>query len=303
MSNAQNTKIDRPDQNSMIDKKVMASYFANSDLPSARVVVIGMPLDRSSSFIPGTRFGPEVGRMGTANIETFSPYQLKDANDISIHDAGDLLFTFETPLSPIDLIRETTRNIYRSSKRQLAVGGEHSITPAIVGEIVNFFPELCVIQFDAHSDLRDEYLGDKYSHATAMRRVLELIPRENLFQIGIRSFYQPEEMTAPNIYPFEVLTPTKAVRERIGNRPIYITLDIDVLDPGVMPEVQTPQPGGCSYRELINALMVLKGTNCVGADLVEFCPRGLAPSAGAATVAELVRELILLFNFTPQKQI
>ncbi len=281
----------------------MASYFANSELKAAQVVVIGMPLDRSSSFIPGTRFGPEIGRLGTANIETFSPYQAKDINDIRIYDAGDLVFTFEKPQTPIELIRRTTRNTYQSGKKQLAVGGEHSITPAIIEEMVKFFPDLCVIQFDAHSDLRAEYLGDEHSHATAMHRVLELIPRENLFQLGIRSFFQPEEMTLPNIYPFEVLTPIKAVREKISNHPLYITLDIDVLDPGVMPEVQTPQPGGCTYRELIQALMALKRSNCVGADLVEFCPRVPAPSAGAATVAELIRELILLLNLTPETQV
>lgn len=276
----------------------MASYFANSDFDSAEVVVIGMPLDRTSSFIPGTRFGPFVGRLGADNIESFSPYQKRDITGVRIYDAGDLAFTFEKPETPAELIQKTTASNYSRGKRQLAVGGEHSITPFIIRELVKKFTDLCVIQFDAHSDLREEFLGEPCSHATAMRRVLDVIPKDNLFQLGIRSFFRAEEMTIPNLYPFEVLAPIKAIRTKIDKRPVYITLDIDVLDPGVIPDVQTPQPGGCSYRELAQALAELQGMNVIGCDLVEFCPRSPSASRGAATVAELVRELILLINLS-----
>jgi|YNPBryantNP2012_1023418.scaffolds.fasta_scaffold00013_30 agmatinase len=278
----------------------MASFFANCDFPAAGVVVIGMPLDRTSSYIPGTRFGPAVGRLGTANIESFSPYLHRDITQVPIFDAGDLEFTFESRSAPANLIGEYTGKLYSQGKRQLAVGGEHSITPFIIAELSKIFPDLCVIQFDAHSDLRTEFLGEPDSHATAMRRVLDYIPRENLFQLGIRSFSQPEELNAPNLFPFEVLSPIKTIRAKIGARPLYLTLDIDVLDPGVMPEVQTPQPGGCSYNELVRALAGLKDLNCIGADLVEFCPRTHGATAGAATVAELVRELILLIKIEPR---
>lgn len=274
----------------------MPNFFANSSLPDARVVVVGMPLDRTSSYIPGTRFGPAVARLGTANIESFSPYLRRDISTIPIHDAGDLEFTFETAARPGDLIRETTRAHYEAGKKQLAVGGEHSITPFIIAELAERLPGLCVIQFDAHSDLREEFLGEPESHATAMRRVLDHIPRENLFQLGIRSFFRPDELQLPNLFPFEVLEPVKRVRDRIGNRPVYISLDIDVLDPAFMPEVQTPQPGGCSYSELVRALAGLQDLEIVGADLVEFCPRTHTATAAAATAAELVRELILLLS-------
>ena len=255
-----------------------------------------MPLDRTSSFIPGTRFGPLVGRLGADNIESFSPYQQKDIASVRIYDAGDIAFTFEKPETPKELIQRATSSTYLANRRQIAVGGEHSITPFIVAELVKIFSDLCVIQFDAHSDLREEFLGEPFSHATAMRRVLDFIPRENLFQLGIRSFFRAEEMSVPNLYPFEVLAPVKAIRAKVDGRPLYITLDIDVLDVGVMPDVQTPQPGGCSYRELAQTLAGLSGLNVIGCDLVEFCPRSLSAGAGAATVAELVRELILLVN-------
>ncbi len=274
----------------------MANFFASSSLPDAQVVVIGMPLDRTSSYIPGTRFGPAVARLGTANIESFSPYLRRDVSAVRVFDAGDLEFTFEEPAAPETLIRKSTAATYRAGKKQLAIGGEHSITPFIIAELSPRFPDLCVLQFDAHSDLRDEFLGEPNSHATAMKRVLDYIPRENLFQLGIRSFFHPDELGLSNLFPFEVLAPLATVRGKIGTRPLYITLDIDVLDTGVMPEVQTPQPGGCSYSDLVRALAGLQGLNIIGADLVEFCPRSHTATAAASTVAELIRELILLLS-------
>ncbi len=272
----------------------MAFYFAAADASDARVVVIGMPLDRTSSFIPGTRFGPDVTRIAADNIESFSPYQKRDISTIRIHDAGNLEFTYPTPGSPLELIAATTAANLTRRVKQLALGGEHSITPPIVAELARKFSNLCVIQYDAHSDLRQEFLGERVSHATAMARVLDVIPRDRLFQLGIRSFSSAGEMSQPNLYPFEVLAPVEPVRAAVGDRPVYVTLDIDVLDPGPMPDVQTPEPGGCSFRDLALSLAGLAGLNVVGCDLVEVCPRTMQPSAGAATAAELVRELCLL---------
>ncbi len=275
----------------------MASYFANSEFADAQVVVTGIPLDRTSSFIPGTRFGPEIGRLGTANIESFSPYQKRDLLQYRVYDAGDIFLTYETPDAPFALIKSTTQKCYQEKKVQLAVGGEHTITPVILSELVKIYPDLCVIQFDAHADLREEFLGERLCHATAMRRVLDLLPRTHLFQLGIRSFVLPEEMTLPNMFPFETLTPSQEVRRTIGHKPVYITLDIDVLDPSIMPDVQTPQPGGCSYRELAQSLASFAGMRIIGADIVEYCPRSSAVPATAPVVAELIRELILLLSY------
>jgi len=274
----------------------MASYFANCNFAEAEVVIIGIPLDRTSSFIPGTRFGPEIGRLGTANIETFSPYQKRDLSQNRIYDAGDLFLTYETVEAPFELIKSTTKKNYQEKKVQLAVGGEHTITPVIISELIKIYPDLCVVQFDAHADLRDEFLGEPCCHATAMRRVLDHLPRTRLFQLGIRSFVLPEEMTLPNMFPFEILNASQEIRKKIAHQPVYITLDIDVLDPSVMPDVQTPQPGGCSYRELTQALANFAGLRIIGADIVEYCPRSNAVPATAPVVAELIRELILLLS-------
>lgn len=274
----------------------MASYFSNSDRSGARVVVVGIPFDRTSSFIPGSRFGPEIGRLGTANIESYSPYQDRDLTAVKIYDMGDLNFSFDAPNAVESLIKSTTREVYRSGKRMLAVGGEHTITPWVISELNQIFPELCVIQFDAHSDLREEFLGERVCHATAMRRTLDHIPRERLFQLGIRSFALPEEIKLPNVFPFEILAPLERIRPTIGNRPVYLTVDLDVLDPGVMPDVATPQPGGCSYRELCRAFAQLARLNVIGADIVEYCPRENCVPFTASLVAELVRELILLLS-------
>ena len=274
----------------------MVIYYATAGASDARVIVVGMPLDRTSSFVPGARFGPDIIRMAADNIEPFSPYQKRNIADIKTHDAGNLEFTYEAADAPLKLISAATAKNVARGARQLAIGGEHTITPPIVAELAKSFPDLCVVQYDAHSDLRQDFLGERVCHATAMARVLDVIPRERLFQLGIRSFSQAAEMSEPNLFPFEVLAPTKEVRSAIGGRPVYVTLDIDVLDPGAMPDVQTPEPGGCSYRDLALSLAGLAGLRVVGCDLVEVCPRTMQPSAGAATAAELTRELCLLLT-------
>ncbi|MEO0080348.1 MAG: agmatinase [candidate division WOR-3 bacterium] len=274
----------------------MPFYYATTGLTDARLVLVGMPLDRTSSFAPGTRFGPDFARIGADNIESFSPYQRRDIFGLPIHDSGNLAFTYETPSAPFSLITATTRNHYTAGRQQLAIGGEHTITPVIVAELSRIYPDLCVIQFDAHADLREEFLGEKLCHATAMRRVLDHIPRDRLFQLGLRSFSRPEEMVETNVFPFEVARPVSDICRVIGARPTYITLDLDVLDPGAMPDVQTPEPGGCFFPELAHSLAHLSQLNVIGGDIVEFCPRDAQPSIGASVTAELIRELILVIT-------
>jgi agmatinase len=274
----------------------MALYYSTPDSASAAIIFVGMPLDRTSSFTSGSRFGPALVRVGADNVESWSPYQRRDVSAARLHDAGDVEFSYATPSAPFELIGARARSVSAAGRKLLAFGGEHSITGPIVGTLVALHPDLCVIHFDAHSDLRDEFLGERVCHATAMRRVLDHVPADRLFQLGIRSFADPAEMDRPNVFPFEVEKPVPEVRRRIGTRPVYVTLDVDVLDPGAMPEVQTPEPGGCTYRELARGLAALAGLNVVGADIVEFAPRNSQPSVGAATAAGLVREIALLLS-------
>ncbi len=274
----------------------MGLYYATASFEEADIVFWGVPLDRTSSFVPGCRFGPTFVRIGADNIESYSPYQRRDVSSVRVHDAGDIELSYASPNVPLDTISQRARVILTAGKKFIALGGEHTITCATLAAVVEKFPDLCVIQFDAHSDLREEFLGEKVCHATAMRRVLDSVPRNRLFQVGIRSFSAPMEMTVEGVYPFKVEEAIPEVRVKVRNRPVYITVDVDVLDPGVMPDVQTPEPGGCSYRELVHALSGLSGINVVAADVVEFCPRGGQPFPGAATVASLVREIVLLLK-------
>jgi agmatinase len=274
----------------------MSFYYAAADRASARVVILGIPLDRTVSHVPGTRFGPDAARLGADNIESFSPYQRRDVSTVPVHDAGNLALGFAAAERPFEQIADAARPFTTGPARLLAIGGEHSITPPIVAEFSRARPDLCVVQLDAHSDLRAEFQGDRRSHATAIRRVLEHVPRERVFQLGIRSFSAPAEMAEPNLHPFEVLGPAHRVVETIGGRPVYLTLDTDVLDPSVLPDVGTPQPGGIGYRELVDTIALFARLRVVGADIVEFCPRGSQPSPGASVVAELIRELALLLG-------
>lgn len=274
----------------------MSFYYASTPLTDARVAIVGFPLDRTSSFIPGTRFGPDIARIGADNIETFSPFQLRDVAGIPVCDQGNIALEYTTPSDSLKQIAAATHENVAAGRRQVAIGGEHTITPVIVGELVRSLPGLHVVQFDAHSDLRNDFLGERNCHATAMRRVLDSIPRSRLHQLGIRSFSTAAEMNEPNLTAFDVLKPIPSIRRAIGTNPVYITVDVDVLDPAFLPEVQTPQPGGCSYLELAKALAGLAGLDVVGADIVEFCPRNSQPGTGAALVAELVREAVLLVS-------
>jgi agmatinase len=276
----------------------MAFYYATAGRQEADVLIVGMPFDRTSSFTSGSRFGPDMARIGADNIESFSPYQQRDIAEVAVCDAGNLAFEFPDPSAPLRLIEQTVRRCISEGKRLLAVGGEHTVTPPIVRELARAHRDLCVIQFDAHSDLREDFQGERDCHATAMRRVLDVVPRDRLFQLGIRSFSAAGEMSATNLHPFAVQAPIPEVCAAIGGRPVYVTLDLDVMDPAFMPDVQTPQPGGCSYVELARALAGLAQMNVVGADIVEFCPRGQQPSAGASVAAELVREMLLLLSRT-----
>lgn len=274
----------------------MALYYATAPFAAADVVFLGVPLDRTSSFVPGCRFGPAFVRIGADNIESYSPYQHRDVSSVRVHDAGDVELSYTSPAAPLDAIANRLRPILAAGKKFLAFGGEHTITYATVSTVVEKFPDLCVIQFDAHSDLREEFLGEKVCHATAMRRVLDFISRSRLFQLGIRSFADATEMSVEGMYPFSVEEFIPEVRAKVLDRPVYITIDIDVLDPSAMPDVQTPEPGGSSYRQLACALAALSGLHIVGVDIVEFCPRGNQPSLGAATAASLVREAILILR-------
>ena len=169
----------------------MAFHFVNSSLKEANTVILGIPYDRSSSYIPGSRFAPQFVRIGADNVETYSPYFKQDIRKIKIYDAGDIVLNYPSVAQTFSQIREEIKKYIKEKKRIISLGGEHTITVPIVSEIVKYFPDLNLIQLDAHSDTRDTYLGEKYSHATVIKRISEIIPNNRIFQLGLRSLFVP----------------------------------------------------------------------------------------------------------------
>jgi len=271
-------------------------YYADTDLHTADFVVLGLPYDRTSSFIPGARFGPQFIRMCAENIEDYSPYQNRSVGDLRICDLEDVVF--ETRDWFIET-QKTVENILNREKRFVFLGGEHTITVPVVQAFKKQYTALSVVQFDAHCDLREEYLGEKVCHATAMRRVCDTVGPDNLYQFGIRSGTQEEFSFGQHLYRFRVAEHLLSVVESIPE-PIYVTIDIDVLNPCAVPAVSTPEPGGIAYNELVGALLTLKKKKIVGADIVEYNPLAASPWSSGSTAAELLRELLLVM--TPATQ-
>ena len=268
----------------------MKLYYANSLQKDAQVIVLGLPYDRTSSFIPGSRFGPQYIRQCAENVEDYSPYQDKSLFDLKICDVGDTEFYGDDWILQIE---KEAENIYDKEKRIIFLGGEHTITPPIIRAIKKTHQTFSLVQFDAHCDLRDEYLGEKICHATAMRRAGDVLGADRIYQLGIRSGTREEFKTGKNLYKFRIYEPLSKLIERLKG-PIYVSIDVDVLDPGVLPAVSTPEPGGISYRELIDSLLLFKRKNIIGADIVEYNPLAASPYASGSTVAEILRELILV---------
>jgi len=264
--------------------------FANTDIDEAKIVILGFPFDRTSSFMPGSRFGPEYVRQASYNIEGYSVYQRKSLHEVPICDLGDHFFNFSKPLKDIEV---EVSKIYGKKKKGIFLGGEHTITLGIIRALKKFYQDLCVIQFDAHVDFREEFLGEKFCHATVMRRIVEVIGRDRLFQLGIRSGLKEEIEGTKNLFKFTVFRHIGKVKKAIGRRPTFLSVDVDVLDPGVIPGVATPEPGGISYQELIRSFVGLKSLNLIGADLVEYSPLASSPFPSGSVVAGILKELIL----------
>jgi agmatinase len=273
--------------------------FANSNLKNAQTVILGIPFDRSSSYVPGTRFGTSFARIGSCNVESYSPYFNQDLSNLKIHDAGDLSIQNLSIKKTFSQIQKAIRKYIRQSKQILIIGGEHTITIPVVKELIIHYPALRIIQLDAHSDTRDHLFGDKYSHATVIKRISEFLSPDRIYQLGLRSVIKQVEYK--NQFMFSVLKHLDYVKNQIKNDPCYLTLDIDVLDCGIFPAVQTPVPNGISYQELFTSLVQLSDLNLIGCDIVEYNPITSTNLTYASIIAEIVRELILMMQQKPKK--
>jgi len=276
----------------------------NDSYEQAGIILVGAPMDLTVSFRPGTRMGPQQIRRVSYGLEEYSIYLDRDLCDCNFYDAGDITLPFGAVQESLRRIGRVVSKILRDGKFPLVLGGEHLISLAVVREVAKAYPDIAVIVFDAHADLRGEYLGEDYSHATVMRRVSEIIGGKNLYQLGIRSGTREEFDFArknTNLYINEVVNPLQEIIPHFGDRPLYISLDIDVVDPAYAPGTGTAEPGGCTAQEIIKAVHMLGRLNVVGFDLVEVCPPCDLSERTALLAAKLVREVILSFNFAPKK--
>lgn len=270
-----------------------AENYAESGL-----VLVGAPMDLTVSFRPGTRFGPQQIRQVSYGLEEYSVYLDRELGDYKFYDAGDISLPFGSVQECLRRISLVTAEILTGGKFPLVLGGEHLISLAVLRELARVYPHLAVIVFDAHTDLREEYLEQKYSHATVMRRVAEMLGGHNLYQFGVRSGTREEFAFArdqTNLYLNGMLAPLQELLPQLGSRPIYVSLDIDVVDPAFAPGTGAAEPCGCTAAEILKAVHMLEGANVVGFDLVEVSPIYDQSERTSLLAAKLVREAILTF--------
>lgn len=268
--------------------------YENSD-----IVIFGAPFDSTTSYRPGTRFGPAAMRRESYGIETYSPRQDKDMTDYCYFDAGDI----ELPMGSSELalaqIEDMAGEILRDGKIPFMLGGEHLVTLGAVRAVHEKYNDLYIIQFDAHADLRDDYLGVKNSHACVMRRCYDLVGEKHIYQHGIRSgerteFAFAKEHTVMSTFDLSGVDNTV---EALRSKNVYLTIDMDVLDPSEFPGTGTPEAGGARYNELLAALeKITSQLNIVALDMNELSPTYDPSGISTALCCKLLRELLLMLS-------
>ena len=279
----------------MLNKNIETFLGCDNEYGESGIVVFGAPFDSTTSFRPGTRFASRTMRGESYGLETYSPYQDKDLEDLAVFDGGDLELCFGDTEKALAAIESYTTRVLRDNKRPVMIGGEHLVTLGAVRAVARKYPELYVVHFDAHADLRDDYLGITLSHATVLHRVWDIIGDGRIYQFGIRSgerseFQWGQDHVTTQKFNFEGLA---EVVEKLQGQPVYFTLDLDVLDPSVFPGTGTPEPGGVSFMELLEAIQQVSQLNLVGCDINELSPVYDQSGASTAVACKVLRELLL----------
>ena len=282
----------------MKNRNIHTFIGCDNEYDESSIVVFGAPFDSTTSFRPGTRFASAVMRNESFGIETFSPYQDKDLEDLSVFDGGDLELSFGDSNSALSDIEAYVGKVLSDSKVPFMIGGEHSVTLGAVRAVAKKYPDLHIVQFDAHTDLREDYLGQVYSHASVIRRCWDIVGDNKIFQFGIRSgekveFEWAKEHVHTTRFNFDGLD---EIIEKLKGKPVYFTLDLDVLDPSEFPGTGTPESGGVTFVELHNAIRKLSVLNIVGLDMNELSPIYDQSGQSTALACKLLREILLFLN-------
>lgn len=281
----------------MIERNIETFIGCDSDYENADIVLFGAPFDSTTSFRPGARFGSSAIRHESFGLETYSPYQDKDLTDYSTFDCGDLELCFGSAEAALSDIEDRAAEILADGKLPLLIGGEHLVTLGSVRAAAKKYPDLHIIHFDAHADLRDDYLGAKLSHAAVMRRCHDLLGDGKIHQFCIRSgdrseFDFAKLHTHMHKFNFNGLSDLSN-QLAMENIPVYFTIDLDCLDPSIFSGTGTPEAGGVSFVQLLEAILTVAKTNIVGADINELAPMLDTSGASTALACKILRELIL----------
>ena len=281
----------------MLEKNIETFIACDCEYEDSDIVLFGAPFDSTTSFRPGTRFASHAIRSESYGLETYSPYQDKDLADCRVFDSGDIELCMGSSEIALEQISDRAARILLDDKLPIMIGGEHLVTLGMFREVYKKHPDVQIIHFDAHADLRQEYLGAELSHACVIKRCHDLVGDGRIHQFGIRSGDRSEFVWSSNghtdmhRFGFEGLEET--VRA-LGSTPVYFTIDLDILDPSVFPGTGTPEAGGVGFMELLNAIMTVCGSaNVVACDVNELSPHYDQSGASTAVACKVVRELIL----------
>ncbi|RAZ80823.1 agmatinase [Planococcus halotolerans] len=265
----------------------------------SKAVLYGMPMDWTVSYRPGSRFGPNKIREVSIGLEEYSPYLDRELEDVKFFDAGDIPLPFGNPEKSLLEIETYVHTLLKDDKIPMGMGGEHLVSLPVMKAVASKYDDLAIIHFDAHTDLRENYEGEEYSHSTPIRKIADHIGPKNVYSFGIRSGMKEEFEWAKeqgmHISKFEVLEPLKEVLPTLEGRSVYVTIDMDVLDPAHAPGTGTVDAGGITSRELLASIHAIaaSGVNVVGFDLVELAPVYDHSDQTANTASKLIREMIL----------
>ncbi len=283
----------------MLSRNIETFLGCGASFEEASTVLFGAPFDSTTSYRPGTRFGSAAIRHESYGLETYSPYQDRDLEDLSVMDSGDLELCLGNSEKALKQIEERAGIILDTGKRPFLLGGEHLVTLGAFRAAWKRFPDLRLIHFDAHTDLRDDYLGCRLSHACVIRRCQELVGDGRIFQFGIRSGDRSEWRWGKDhvsTVPFSFAGLSETL-EQLQGFPVYFTLDLDVLDPSVFPGTGTPEPGGVSFDSLRRAAtLVCQKARVVACDVNELSPPYDPSGISTAVACKMVREMLLALN-------
>lgn len=281
----------------MLEKNIETFIACDCEYEDSDIVLFGAPFDSTTSFRPGTRFASHAIRSESYGLETYSPYQDKDLADCKVFDSGDIELCMGSSEIALEQISDRAARILLDDKLPIMIGGEHLVTLGMFREVYKKHPDVQIIHFDAHADLRQEYLGAELSHACVIKRCHDLVGDGRIHQFGIRSGDRSEFVWSSNghtdmhRFGFDGLEETVSA---LGDTPVYFTIDLDILDPSVFPGTGTPEAGGVGFMELLNAIMTVCGSaNVVACDVNELSPHYDQSGASTAVACKVVRELIL----------